>query len=103
MVQSERQELWTQKEADGEGTSSELIFVRGQLSCSLARRLQHVLTVHLEVIGGRQKLEAHVDWDLHVRDVFLVLISVPVEQVLDHLFEDDSAVQTQSAMSIPHE
>lgn len=75
----------------------------GQLSCPLAGRLQHVLTVHLEVVGGRQQFEAHVDWDLHVRNVFLVLVSVPVEQVLDYLFQDDGAVQSWSAMSIPRE
>lgn len=75
----------------------------GQLSCPLARRLQHVLTVHLEVVGGRQQLEAHVDWDLHVRNVFLVLVSVPVEQVLDHLLQDDGAVQFWSATFMPRE
>lgn len=75
----------------------------GQLSCPLAGRLQHVLTVHLEIVGGRQQFEAHVDWDLHVRNVFLVLVSVPVEQVLDYLFQDDGAVQSWSAMSIPRE
>lgn len=74
------------KKPEREVTSSELIFVGGQLSRPLARRLQHVLTVHLEVVGGRQQLEAHVDWDLHVRNVFLVLVSVPVEQILDYLF-----------------
>lgn len=77
--------------------------MEGQLSSPLARRLQHVLTVHLEVVGGRQQLEAHVDWNLHVRNVFLVLVSVPVEQVLDYLFQDDGAVRFQSAMSITDE
>jgi hypothetical protein len=59
-----------------------------------------VLTVHLKIVGGCQQLETHVDWDLHVRDVFLVLVSVPVKQVLHYLFQDNGTMQSRSAMSI---
>lgn len=50
------------------------------------------LLVQAQVVCRRQQLEANLDGNLHVRNVFAVAVSVPVVEVFDHLVEDHGAV-----------
>lgn len=47
-----------------------------------------LLTVKTQEIGGDKQLETELGGNVHVRDVFLVAVLVPVMEVLDDLFHD---------------
>lgn len=48
------------------------------------------LTVHSEVIRGNDELKAVLNGDFHIRNILAVLVFVPIMEVLDDLFENDT-------------
>ena len=63
------------------------------------RRRGGVHTVHLEELASLQHLQADFNRDLHVGDVFLVPVFVPILEVLDDLLEHDTATSYVSPLS----
>ena len=59
------------------------------------------LTVHSEIIRGNDELKAVLNGDLHVRNVLAVTVFVPVVEVLDDLFKNDTTREaTVSTMAL---
>lgn len=52
------------------------------------------LTVQAQVVGGDQQLEAQLDGNVHVWDVFTLPVAVPVLEILADLLEDNATVGT---------
>lgn len=68
------------------------VSVHGAEKVAGKKRWRMRLTIQAQEVGGGQQLQTQVNGYIHICHILLVPESVPINEVLDHLFEDQRTI-----------